>query len=322
MTRTPLATLCILSIAIAAAPARADETFEVRSKGAQRIHRLENMVWALTAACDKGDDIEQRQCRHVRDARAAEITATTLLVDADADAFDTGSWSAAKKSLALTLTECIRCAGVEVDGKTWYLTATATPHFDAGKLRTGMLHDNGLGFADEAAAKAWIGKVTGAKVQLLVKVPTKPRWSVDGKDGLAFDVIGYRVYVPCDGSIVLSKPSSAGTLSPDPKQCAATEPTNAKPEAPKLDELTPDVIQEALKPVADGAAQCFEQLGVAGKAKLRITIAGDGSISKYEQQGDLAGTPTGECIDKLVKTVTFPASRRARTTINFPIVLP
>lgn len=312
----------LVCTATAGAAPEAKDTFESKSGGALRVHRIENVVWALTAPCDKGDDTEQRQCRKVRDARAAELTSQPLLLDADGDAFDVGAWSAAKKSVPITLTGCIRCAGVEVEGKTWFVTAAA-PKVEGGKVKTALLYDNAKPLEDEDSAKAYAKQVASARVQFVVKVAAKPKWTVDGKAGLTFDVIAYRVFAPCDGAIIGANPPS-GPAEADKKQCAKADPAVAaepKQAPPKLEALSTSMIQDAMALAVDASNKCFEQFGVAGKAKLKITIAGDGTIAKYEQQGDFVNTPTGACIDAAVKTVTFPRSRKQKTVITYPIVL-
>jgi hypothetical protein len=197
--------------------AHADDSFETKAQCAQRIGSIEGLVWTFTASCDDGDDTEQRQCRKVRDARAAELAGATLLVEGDKKAFEVGAWNAQKKSVPVTLASCVRCAGVEVDGTTYAVVAT----------NGGKLHDNGKQFPDEAAAKAFAKTVANARVQLLVKVPAKPKTQAGGKPAIALDVVGYRVIVPCDGSVVLASPAS-GPVDADKKQCAAPEPAPKK----------------------------------------------------------------------------------------------
>ena len=141
--------LAVVVVLALAAPARADEgadAFAALAATAQRITHLDGVVWALTASCDKGDDTEKRQCRRVRDARASELAGKLLLVDGDADAFSVGKYDRGKKSVALALHACIRCAGIAVDGRTWLVTG-------AGGSAPAALYDNARGFADEASAK-------------------------------------------------------------------------------------------------------------------------------------------------------------------------
>lgn len=291
------------AILLVAGAVRADDTFEARAQTAERVRRIENVVWTLTATCDKGDDTQNRQCRRVRDTRAAELAGETLLVDGDAGAFDLGAFDAKRKSITMTLAPCIRCAGVEVEGASYVVSGGA-----------GKLYDNAKAFSDEAAAKAWVKSIGNVRVQMLVKVPPK---AVSGH-AVKLDIVGYRAWAPCDGTIVAASPPS-GPGPADKKACraVAAEPADGPPVA----QLTPAVITAAMKPAVDASQRCFETYGVAGKAKLQLTVAGDGTISRYEQQGDFANTPTGACIDKALEKARFPASGKPKTTISFPITL-
>jgi hypothetical protein len=298
----------VLLSVLAAAPASADDTFEAKASGAQRLGRVESLVWAFTAPCDGGDDTQQRQCRRVRDTRAAELAGATLLVDADKDAFDVGAWNAQKKSVALKLKSCIRCTGVEVDGKTYVVIGSGGT----------KLYDNAKQFPDETAAKAFTKSVANARVQLIVKVPARPKTAVGGKPTVTLDVVGYRVIAPCDGSVVLASPKSAA-VEPDKKQCGAIA-AGASGGA-EVAQLTPALINDAMKPVVEAAKACFAKFAVAGKAKLKLVIASDGSVTKYDQQGDFVSTPTGQCIDGAMTKAAFPRSKKSKTSINFPIHL-
>jgi hypothetical protein len=295
-----------LAILLVSSLAHADDSFETRAQGAQRVRRIENVVWALTATCDKGNDTENRQCRRVRDTRAAELANATLLVDGDADAFDMTAFDAKKKSISMTLAPCIRCGGVEVEGKTYIVNGG-----------TAKLYDNAKAFSDDAAAKAWTKSIGNARVQMLVKVPAK---AVDGPGAktVKLDIVGYRVYAPCDGAIVAANPPS-GPAEADKKACRAVAAEPAQ--GPAVEQLTAAVVAEAMKPAVDAAQKCFEKYGVAGKAKLKLTVASDGTIARYEQQGDFASTPTGACIDKALEKARFPANGKPKTTIAFPITL-
>ena len=308
-------------VALLAAPhvARADDTFEAKAEGAQAVHDLADLAWALTATCDHGTATAQRQCKHVRDARVATLSGATLLVDAEPEALHVAPWNAAKKSIELTLSACVRCGGVPVDGKTLYLVGGNAPRVEGGRVKATVLHDGARAFSDEAAAKAWLKSVRHLRVQLLLKVPEKVKWKIDGKEGVLLDVIGYRVVTPCDGAVVVASPP-AQAVEADKKRCRAAnaEPADL-PEGP--DSLTQSMVQGAMKPVVDAADGCFERYGVTGTAKLTITIAGDGTVVDVQQTGDFQDTPTGKCIEKAMDKVSFPRTKKARLTIGYPIVL-
>jgi hypothetical protein len=183
---------------------------------AQKV-RVDDLAWSLTASCETGDDLQQRQCRHVREASAKELAGKTLLVDAKAEV-EVGAYSAAKKSVPLALAGCVDCGGVLVEGKQLVITG-GTPTFDGGKWKTGKQLDTARQFNDESAAKQWIAAVGKSRVQLLVKVPEKVKWTIAGKEGLGLDIVGYRVYLPCEGTIIASKPESAN-VDPDKRACS------------------------------------------------------------------------------------------------------
>ncbi len=157
------------------------------------------------------------------------------------------------------------------------------------------------------------------RVQLIVKLPPKPRWSDSGKNGIALDVLGFRVFTSCDGGIVTASPTS-GPAERDGKPCGPVTVETVE-DATAIESLTPSVIDRAMQPVVDAAHKCFSQFAVSGKAKLKLTILADGTLGKYEQQGDFTDTPTGQCIDKAMAKAKFPHSKKPKTTISFPITL-
>jgi len=199
---------------------RAETTFEAAAAGARKIAHVEDLVWAMTTPCDHGDDVQLRQCRAIRDHAAASLAGATLVVEADPDALALGRYSTAKKSVSVTLTGCIRCgAGVTVDGKRWQVTA-GTPRLDGGQLRAPALYDTARQFADEATANAWLAAIAHHRVELVVRIPAKPRWQVGGKDGLQLEVLAYRVITPCTGMVVIANPP-AQNAAPDKTACPA-----------------------------------------------------------------------------------------------------
>jgi len=197
----------LLALVLVPALAHADDTFEQRAAQAKRLVHLDEVLWAATASCDKGDDTLQRQCRRVRQATLDAHAGALVLVDGEPEAFEIGAWSAAKKSLPLRLAACVRCKPVDVDGKKLRVApAKAAALYDAAKQ-----------FPDEPAAVAWAKLAKAHRVELLVKLPDK-RWPAAGGT-LTVDVVGYRVIAACDGSILAASPPSQ-PVAPDKKACA------------------------------------------------------------------------------------------------------
>jgi hypothetical protein len=175
-------------------------------------------------------------------------------------------------------------------------------------------------FPDEATAKAWLKVVGSARVQLLVKVPDKgARWQAGGKDGLALEIVGYRVYAACAGTVIVASPTSSN-VEPDKTACAKANGSSDFQMDGEPGELTPRQVNDTLAPVIAAARGCFARYKIAGTAKLELTIAADGSVAKYAQKGDYQSTPTGRCIDDAMQKVRFPKAS-SRVTIVYPIPL-
>jgi hypothetical protein len=214
MNRAVLSTLVVAALA---APALAEATFEQQAAAARKVANLDEALWALNAACTQGDEVQQRQCRLVRDARVKADLGAVMLVDADPEAFTLGAFNAAKKSVTLQLTSCIRCAGVQIEGKPFHVTGAAA-RLEGGKLTTPLLYDNARQFPDEAAAKTYAESIQGSRVQMVIKLVDRKNWQVGGKDGLLVDVLAWRVVVPCTGAVLIASPAS-GAVEPDRKAC-------------------------------------------------------------------------------------------------------
>lgn len=304
-----------------ASPALANDTFEAAAAGAQRVKRIDDVIWALTAKCDQGDDTQQRQCRRIRDTRAAELRNATLLIEGERGAFSVGAWNKAKKSAPITLTSCIRCGGAEVDGKTWFVAGTREvnqpPRFQAGKQVAPLLDETSRTFADDASAKKYAESLANVRVQFVVRVPQSPVWTDANRQGFAFEVIAYRVYSPCDGSVVVAKPK-AGAGEVDKLACAGVPPPNVV-----VEELTPAMIKASLTPTLDNAkTTCQQKFQGSGNGKLKLTIGPDGTITASRIEGDLANTQTGKCIEDSVKDAKLPRSKKPKTSVAVPIQLP
>jgi hypothetical protein len=302
-------------------PALAEDSFESLAASAQKIKRIDDVIWALTAKCDGGTDTEQRQCRRIRDVRATELKNATLLVEADREAFKVGEWNAAKKSAALSIVSCIRCGGIDVDGKSWFVAGTRDanqpPRFQAGKQVANLLEESSKTFSDAAAAKKYSDSVATARVQFVLRVPQNPVWTDSNKQGIAFEVLAYRVYSTCDGSVVMAKPK-AGAGEIDKRACAGIPPIGVE-----VDELTPAMIKESLKGTLESAtASCQAKHQGQGKGKLKLQIGPDGVITSSKLEGELAGSETATCIEEAVKNAKLPKSKKPKTSCAVPIVLP
>jgi hypothetical protein len=314
--------VALVALAAAATAAHADDSYDALAAKAQAMtdRDLAGAVWALTATCDQGG-AAGRLCRFVRDQRAAQLRTTTWRVDAEAGAFAVSEWDPAARAVLTSLSGCVACA--KPIGGLYLVSHKAAPTFVGEVARAATLHEGARGFPTQAAAERWRAQAATARAQFVVRLagPAGGKFERDGKRGLALEVLAYRVHTPCDGAIVVAQPR-ADALAAEPAACAAivddtpppVDPTAGLPEA-----LTADDLKRVLRPVSEAARDCFDAYGVPGKGKLTYTVSGAGAITAYEQVGDFVDTPTGRCIDKAAKAVSFPASRKASFTFTYPI---
>jgi hypothetical protein len=66
-------------------------------------------------------------------------------------------------------------------------------------------------------------------------------------------------------------------------------------------------------------SDCYQQFKVPGMAMVNVTIAKSGKVSAATVTGKFAGTPTGACVEKAVKTASFPPSDGLTTPYPFQL---
>lgn len=309
------------------------KTFDDVSKGATRLDRdgIGGVLWSLNASCDSGDELEQRQCKAIKAARARRVAGRSFIVPGDANAFIVGAWDAKKKALPLVLSGCVACAEpISIGGKPLYVVSNkAAPTFKGAVAAAAAIHETTRPFKSEEEAARWrTDVVPRLKTEFVVTIAGEnAKWKRENKEGIAVAIVGFRVYDPCDGKIVCASPKSS-KAAVDKVACGDAvvegESEEKKPVKPKEkipEELTAAQIKVSMKPVKDAADQCFADYGVAGDAKLHVTVAADGSVVSVEVKGDFAGTPTGTCLENAVKATTFPKTQKSRQSFKYPIVL-
>lgn len=316
------------------AEADSKQSFDDVSKGATRLDRdgIGGILWSLNASCDAGDDLEQRQCKAVKAARAKRVVGKSFIVPGDASAFVVGAWDSKKQSVALTLSGCVACAEpISIAGKPLYVVSNkAAPSFKGAVAVAATIHETNRQFKTEEDAVKWRTEVVPRlKTEFVVTIAGEnAKWKRDSKEGIAVAIVGFRVYDPCDGGIVCAYPKSS-KAAVDKVACgdavvegeADKKPKEVKPKEKIPEELTAAQIKVAMKPVKEAADQCFADYGVAGDAKLHVTVAADGAVVSVEVKGDFASTPTGTCLEDAVKATSFPRTQKSKQSFKYPIVL-
>ncbi len=318
--------LFLAPLVFSGASAALADGFDDKVKAARPILDAKSMsalFWSQQADCSANkNDLLRRQCEGVRNERKRRVASETYVVDVGAEALDIVA-DAKKMSVQVNLRSCLWCGsdGPVVIGK-------GAHKVDAGKVQAAVLGGASKTFKKSGMAQHWATYVaTRLKAQMLVKVPVAlDTFKAGAREGYKVDVVGYRLYDPCQGDVVAASPKSAkgpvvaSACKDEPKY--AGDPKVAK--VPKIvhpDRLSPAQIKAAMKHALAQTRACYEAYGIEGMATFKMIIAGNGKLAKSEQLGDFKGTPTGICLDKAIEAVSFPKSKKKATPITYPIVL-
>jgi len=300
--------------------------FDDKVKAARPIHDAKSMTalfWSQGADCTAAkNDLLRRQCEGVRTERKRRVASETYVVDVGVEAFDIAA-DAKKMSVQVNLRSCLWCGteGPVVIGKGVHTV-------EAGSVKAAVVGGGSKTFKKGGMAQHWAAHIaTRMKAQMLVKVPAAlETFKAGGRNGYKVDVVGYRLYDPCQGDVVAASPKSekgpivASSCKDAPAYTG--DPNVVKvPEIVHPDRLSTAQIKTSMADVLVQAKACYDAYGIEGMATFKMIIAGSGKLAKAEQLGDFTGTPTGICLDKAMQAASFPKSKKKATPITYPIVL-
>lgn len=327
------AATAVLVLLVSANTARAQKSFDEVARGAEWVpskKALAPLFWAFAADCSKRkNDLARRQCELISAARKKAIAGKRFLVEADVNAFLADKYDPKKKTIAIGVRPCLACsAPLKVGRKELYVVGDKAK---AKGDKVDPMYTSTRSFATAKQAEEWRSDITKrVRTQFVVEIPATPApWKAGTKSGFRVNIVGFRAYDPCDGRIVCASPQAARER-PNRRACSGkaivedTRPTDKKV-TPVVEtipyRLNTRQIAAALRPAVRRARKCKDTFGMTGTAQFTITISADGKIIGLKESGDFVDTPTGDCIAKEVKKVTFPKSKKARTTITYPVIL-
>jgi hypothetical protein len=217
--------LAVVVVALSAAPAHADDSFDTRARAAVEVvgpEGLAALFWSQLAQCKSdGDDFARRQCEGVREARRAQVSAATYLVTADG-AVDPDAFNDKAMSIDVAVRACAACSGVELAGERRYLVGRGDVKLVGGRVRAATVHTATMTFKTRAEGKEWATTVAPRlRADFLVRIPDRlEAWSDGGASGYKIEVVGVRVVDPCKGQVLWSS-SPAANLPPETDACGA-----------------------------------------------------------------------------------------------------
>lgn len=91
---------------------------------------------------------------------------------------------------------------------------------------------------------------------------------------------------------------------------AAPEPAGAGP-------LSKSAVVAGMNGVKGKVSDCYNQFKVPGTAMVNVVIGKSGKVTSATTTGKFAGTPTGSCVEKAVRSASFPPSDGLTTPYPF-----
>jgi len=100
--------------------------------------------------------------------------------------------------------------------------------------------------------------------------------------------------------------------APAPRKSAAPPPEAAGP-------LSKSAVVAGMNSIKPKINDCYNQFKVPGMAMVMVVIGKNGKVSSASVSGKFAGTPSGACVEKAVKSATFPPSEGLSTPYPFQL---
>ncbi|HVZ72545.1 MAG TPA: GYF domain-containing protein [Polyangia bacterium] len=83
--------------------------------------------------------------------------------------------------------------------------------------------------------------------------------------------------------------------------------------------LAKGAVVAGMNSVKGKVSDCYSQFKVPGMAMVNVVIGKNGHVSSATVTGKFAGTPTGSCVEKAVKSASFPPSDGLTTPYPFQL---
>jgi predicted Zn finger-like uncharacterized protein len=83
--------------------------------------------------------------------------------------------------------------------------------------------------------------------------------------------------------------------------------------------LAKSAVVAGMNSVKPKISACYDQFKQQGMAMVNVVIGRNGKVSQATVTGKFAGTPTGACVEKAVKSATFPPSEGLSTPYPFQL---
>lgn len=327
--RTLVITLaCAASLPLSAAEGEpAGATFEALAAAASGTVDLASVVEPFVESCsDARRELDRARCRATTAyLKQALPLRSYVTVAKDPDVINVTAYDARLRGFRLIVSGCLACKQpVVVAGGKRFVTLRE-PGADGESLtKAAEVARATLTFDGVAEAQTWAKNVKPRLRAEFVFAPEPREWNAEGGRGLAFKLLGARVFDHCTGEVVWSKPPSSGPAERFQDGGGCDVARDAEPAARDTaglpPELTPPAINEAIAPAREAMLACLEKFGAKATALVAFVVPGETGIpASVTIQGPLGGTEPGMCVVEAARKVTFPKFAKASQRFTYPV---
>ncbi len=308
-------------------------TFESAAKTAAPTSDLGLLVSPVVQDCDKARrEIDKVRCRGLAaffKGRDVGPSAFVRVVD-EAQVVSASSYDAAIKGYHLRLVGCLTCQEpVQAPGgdKRWVTLKTPVKGADT-MTQAVELARPAMSFANAEEAAAWLDDVKpNLRAEFLFGTQGVD-WTWKNFRGVAFPLLGSRIFNRCTGEVVFSDPPSEGRRAPikDAGCGKSGAPVSANDGAADGEgvaaKLDPVTINQVLGTARPEFVACDKQFRSKGTAYLEFIVTGQGgSAQRVSVSGAFGGTALGQCLIDASVRVKFPKFTGKTQRFRYPVSL-
>lgn len=332
-----------LLLALPHTASAAKQTYETLAKDSSNVYNLKRILRPFVVTCErKRDRYKRLLCEALNERLKAQHQAKTYRLTEKPSSVGplvVRFKGKPKPSMEIQVLGCLTCKGPMLDRRGGDVSKGRFFLFKVPqeiKIRRGR-NPYDLGDIDVATYKVALPKGTTEKkfseeilpflrldlvfrpVAGVTRVGKRFKYGV-----INFELMAHRVYHKCAGTVYGADPAmdqKVYLVDKNDLSCPQNQPKKvvAKPQLPST--LPQRTVRELMDLISGDMHTCYEQFGVSGNAPTDIVVSPDGRVKFVKVVGKLAGTPTGKCVERLVKNIAFPKFSGNDARLQWPFAL-
>jgi hypothetical protein len=343
----PSCAAVLLSLALAwPAPSRAAESFESIQKLSEPVVTLKRILLPFVATCDREKNhFRKLFCSALNERLKAQHQSKTYFTTVEPSAAGPliVTYRAKPKPTAeITVRGCLTCKepllereGGDISKARFFLFKTPK---EIKGARGKSLYDLGeidmatytIDLGPKMTEKRWTEEILPfIRLDLLFR-PVAGVTQVGGGKGskykhgvITFELVAHRVYDRCSGRVLGTAPRMSGHYLVDKTDLSCPQNQPKKIVArPKLPPTLPQAsVRTLMEQVSEDLRVCYEQFGETGDVPADLVVSPKGMVTSVTISGKLTGTPTSQCVERLIKETVFPRFTGAAARLRWPLSL-